>query len=290
MATGNTKYGDGALENNTTNTSPAGANNNSAFGIGALQNSSNYWNTAVGAYSGNSTTTGISNSSLGVNALLKNTTGSYNTALGTASLCFNETGNNNTSVGSNALENNTANQNTAVGAGALNLNTSGSDNTAIGTDAGNTLTTGSNNICIGNNAQPSSATADNEIAIGTSAETMYIQGGFNMRVGPLITLATPAVNFLTTPLCQFYVVTTSAVIIQLPIPTSVYKGAQVNFVRHGVAAFYTFQTIDTPSANLYFWNLDAAAASNTLATGAAISSIMLWCDGTYWNSQFYGII
>ena len=119
MATGNTKYGDGALENNTVNTSPDGANNNSAFGIAALKNSTEYWNTAVGAYSGIATTTGISNTSVGTNTLLENIDGSYNTALGTATLCFNTSGSNNTAVGSNAMENNTrGSNNTCIGSNA----------------------------------------------------------------------------------------------------------------------------------------------------------------------------
>ena len=70
MSTGNTKYGDGALENNTTT-----GGNNSAFGAEALRNSTQKWNTAVGAYSGLNTTTGISNVGLGTNSLLTNNCG-----------------------------------------------------------------------------------------------------------------------------------------------------------------------------------------------------------------------
>ncbi|NBP59125.1 hypothetical protein EBU71_21750 [bacterium] len=226
-----------------------------------------------------------------IHALQKNTV-SNNTAIGSYALAKNTNGTQNTAVGYQALYNTTNGSNTALGANAGRNISTGTNNTIIGTDAvydatPTNLYTGSKNICIGYNTKPSTLSSSSEIIIGESTETMYIQGGFNMRVGPNIT-SSPTT--LAIPLCQFYVVTIGAVTIQLPIPTSVYRGAQVNFVRHGVAAIYTFQTSDTPSANLYFWNLDAAAASNTLVTGAAISSIMLWCDGTYWNSQFYGII
>ena len=181
MATGNTKYGDGALENNTVNAAPEfegidpAANNNTAVGIAALKNSTEYWNTAVGAYSGYATTTGISNTSVGTNTLLENIDGSYNTALGTATLCFNTSGSNNTAVGSNAMEN----------------NTSGSNNTCIGSNAN----ISSNNLnyatAIGADAVVSS---DNTIQLGRQGDKVNISGNLDMNgnltltkaVGPLI--------------------------------------------------------------------------------------------------------
>lgn len=162
---GNTKYGSGALKINNTD-----GGNNSAFGVAALSISTEKWNTAVGAYSGLATTSGISNTSVGANTLLQNTSGNYNTALGTAALCRNTEGSGNTAVGSNSIE----------------FNLTGENNTIIGTETGGSVVTGSNNIClgykagtsgnidysncilIGNNVYP---TGSNEAIIGDGTQT-----------------------------------------------------------------------------------------------------------------------
>lgn len=194
MATGNTKYGDGALESNTVNQSPDGANNNSAFGIGALKNSTKYWNTAVGAYSGYATTTGISNTSVGTNSLLQNTTGGYNTALGTAAMCFNTTGQNNTAVGSNTLQTNTTgDNNTALGIGSLFNNTDGQNNTAIGLDAGK-LHSGNNNTFLGANTDSGSDSHTNSTAIGYGSQ---IDSSNQIKMGVADTLVSISSAILT---------------------------------------------------------------------------------------------
>ena len=147
--TGNTKYGSGALKFNNTD-----GGNNSAFGVDALSISTEKWNTAVGAYSGLATTSGISNTSVGTNTLLKNTSGNYNTALGTAALCRN-TGSGNTAVGSNSIE----------------FKTTGENNTIIGTETGKSIVTGSNNICLGYKAGTSGSSVvdySNCILIGNN--------------------------------------------------------------------------------------------------------------------------
>ena len=149
-STGNTKYGSGALQSNSTIDG-----NNSAFGIAALGLSTEKWNTAVGAYSGFATTSGISNTSVGTNTLLHNTSGNYNTALGTAALCVNTLGTGNTAVGSNSLE----------------YSTTGGNNTIIGTQTGGLIVTGSNNICLGYKAGTSASSGvdySNCIVIGNN--------------------------------------------------------------------------------------------------------------------------
>ena len=184
MSTGNTKYGDNALENNSQIDG-----NNSAFGLTALRDSTEKWNTAVGSCSAQSTTTGISNTSVGVNSLLQNISGSYNTALGTATMCFNINGSSNTAIGSNTMENNiTGQNNTAVGTTALYTNLSGSGNVALGYSAGlnnsgdnNTfLGTGSNatnpfssSTAIGYNSQ---IDASNQIKMGLDTTQVVIPG------------------------------------------------------------------------------------------------------------------
>ena len=184
MSTGNTKYGDGSLSNNSTI-----GGNNSAFGIGALKQSSKKWNTSIGAYSGLATTTGISNTGVGTNTLLKNTTGSYNTALGTAAMCFNTTGTQNTVMGSNTMENNTTGQNnTAIGTRALYNNLSGINNVALGSKAGFN-NSGNNNTFLGTDSNAtnpySSSTAigynsqidaDNQIKMGLDTTQVVIPG------------------------------------------------------------------------------------------------------------------
>ena len=124
-------------------------------------------NTAVGALSLISDTTGNysvavgggalvlnnadSNTAVGALALLSNTTGSSNTAAGFEAL-ENATGDFvafNTAVGFQALQQTTANANVAVGDLALQVDSSGNFNTAIGAVAGSNQTTGSGNVYIG---------------------------------------------------------------------------------------------------------------------------------------------
>ena len=199
MSTGNTKYGDGSLSNNSTI-----GGNNSAFGIGALKNSSKKWNSSIGAYSGLATTTGISNTGVGTNTLLKNTTGSYNTALGTAAMCFNTTGTQNTVMGSNSMENNTTGQNnTAIGTRALYNNLSGINNVALGSKAGFN-NSGNNNTFLGTNSNAtnpySSSTAigynsqidaDNQIKMGLDNTQVVIPGSAILTKPSGSTIYTP---------------------------------------------------------------------------------------------------
>src|SRR6266403_598447 len=106
-------------------------------------------NTAIGAYSLFSVTTGSFNTAVGVAALEFNTA-ENNTANGTAALELNDTGSNNTAIGGFALfSNTTGNNNTATGLQALFSNTTGSANTANGESALVSNTTGSENTANG---------------------------------------------------------------------------------------------------------------------------------------------
>jgi hypothetical protein len=110
-------------------------------------------NTALGAGTLASNTSGSFNTAAGSGALTNNTTGSYNTASGSSSLPVNTTGSFNTAVGALALQfNTTGSSNTALGYGALDLNNNGLGNTAIGYNALASNATGSNNLAIGNAA------------------------------------------------------------------------------------------------------------------------------------------
>jgi hypothetical protein len=167
MAT-NTKYGNQALNNNTTD----GPNSqNSAFGIAALRDNNGTNNTAVGAYAG-LVNTGNSNTALGSNALLQNTSGNYNTTVGAGSLCINAAGSSNTAIGTNAMSNSsTGSENTALGTNA-GLNNLGSQNTFLGasTDA---MSTYNSSTAIGYGAQ---IIGSNQIMMGTTGQTVVIPG------------------------------------------------------------------------------------------------------------------
>lgn len=91
------------------------------------------------------------NTSLGTGALSNNTAGSDDTALGFDALNSNTVGIVNTATGENALASNTSGcHNTATGVESLVNNTTGNYNIAIGYNAGSNLTTGDNNIDIDN--------------------------------------------------------------------------------------------------------------------------------------------
>ena len=76
----NTKFGENALNNNS-------SNNNSAFGFSSLEdNTKGFQNTALGSDALSSNQKGINNSAFGYNALLSNTEGNRNTCIGSLAL------------------------------------------------------------------------------------------------------------------------------------------------------------------------------------------------------------
>ena len=269
MSNGNTRYGERALSNNTTIDGL-----NSAFGSDALRDNTNKWNTLVGAYAG-LVNNGESNTGIGTNALLQNTSGNYNTALGTAALCFNIDGSLNTAVGSNAMANPTnatGSENTALGTQA-GYNNSGNKNTFLGAQTDATASY-HQSTAIGYGSQIAES---NQIVIGTSAETIYIQGGFNWKVGTTITGSIS----LSHPLSQFYTVAMSSAnqIITLPEPNATtLLGETVTFKRISNATEFTLAAgSGTPFIP---FNSITATLGTTVATNRF--QMTLVCNGTHW--------
>lgn len=171
---------------------------NEAYGYGALaantyipkQHSSSTltwasgnFNTAFGAYSLTSNTTGRRQTAIGSQALYSNTTGFYNTALGPFSLYTNITGNYNTAIGVQALQYSTGNSNTAVGNGALTSLTTGDSNIAIGDSAIGVSTGVNRTIAIGTQAGQQH-TGNDSIAIGYQALSAPSSSGlYNVAIG-----------------------------------------------------------------------------------------------------------
>ncbi len=141
-------------------------------------------NTAVGAASLQSNTTGTDNTASGAAALYYNTTGSANTASGGSALAMNTTGNENTAAGAGALySNTTGSNNTAVGGDALVSNTTGTDNTAAGFAALAANTIGIYNTAIGYNALTANTDGGANTATGFEALQNNTSGSLNTANG-----------------------------------------------------------------------------------------------------------
>ncbi len=126
-------------------------------------------NIFLGMGSGQSNTTGISNTAVGTFALRNNTVGFDNTAVGASALFFNETGIENTAIGRQALFSNTVGiGNTATGYKALRFNI-GDSNTANGYKALHSNTVGFNNTAVGQNALYNNVNGFNNTALGSDA-------------------------------------------------------------------------------------------------------------------------
>ena len=147
--------------------------NNTKYGSGALQNNSGTNNTAVGAYTSYSNLDASNNTAVGSNSAFYTTTGSNNTSLGAGSLCNNTTGALNTAIGSSALEGplpigSVGNQNTAIGSQALYTN-QGDLNTALGAYSALGLTGGSYNTFLGANTSATQPNFNYSTGIGYGA-------------------------------------------------------------------------------------------------------------------------
>lgn len=97
------------------------------------------------------------------------TTGRFNTAIGAGSFISSSTGDNNTGVGFYALRATTGGDNTALGYGSMLSNSSGQRNVGLGSLALRYNSTGNNNVAIGNEAGSANTTSSNNTILGAYA-------------------------------------------------------------------------------------------------------------------------
>ena len=155
------------------------------------------------------------------------------------------------------------------------------NNTILGDESGGSALTGNRNICIGYQADVPTAAGNNQIAIGTSLETMFIRGGFNLRVGAQITNSTNG-NLATAVLAQFYTVAMTAAgqTITLPNPTTAaYLGATVTFKRKTNTTAYTL-TSTGGAGFLPIGAIGLSASPHTVAAG--VFQVTIISDGVNW--------
>ena len=180
--------------------------NNTKYGSGALQqNTTGINNTAIGAYAGYNNLDASNNTAVGSNTAFFNTSGSNNTSLGAGSLCNNTSGSLNTAIGSSALEGvlpigPVGDQNTAIGAQALYTN-QGDLNTAVGAYSALGLTGGSYNTFLGANTSATQPNFNYSTAIGynatVDASNQIMMGGDNGS-GAYPTIVIPGLANYTT--------------------------------------------------------------------------------------------
>jgi hypothetical protein len=181
---------------------PSDLKDNTAAGAGTLaSNTTGSENTAIGSIALNLNTTGSENTASGYGALYNNvggsgntadgalalgtnTSGFYNTAIGYVALEDNTTGTYNTATGYQALEKNTIGYNNAAsGAGALQVNTTGYYNAANGTGSLSSNTTGYQNTASGQSAMQQNTTGNSNTATGYEALYANTTGGNNIAIG-----------------------------------------------------------------------------------------------------------
>ncbi|MEQ1733535.1 MAG: tail fiber domain-containing protein [Bacteroidia bacterium] len=172
----NTALGHQALLLNTN------TNNNTAIGANSLLINTGGGNTAVGAFTLKDNTAN-NTTAIGLRSLENNTTGIANTALGAFSLQTNTTGDNNTAIGNRALSLNTADHNTAIGLFSLRLNTIGTFNTATGSLSLDTNSTGTYNTANGYQTLYTNTTGNNNTAIGGRSLHANSTGIQNTAIG-----------------------------------------------------------------------------------------------------------
>ena len=147
------------------------------------------------------TTSGHSNTALGVNSLVLNTGGDGNTAIGFKALNNTITDGNTAvgyqalkdnsthgacvAVGYRALEKSTAVQNTALGFQAAINVTTGNSNTAIGAYALDATTTASDCVAVGHSALGTNTTGEYNVAVGRRAAESLTTSGYSVAIGGL---------------------------------------------------------------------------------------------------------
>lgn len=141
-------------------------------------------NTALGINALLTTTTANNCVALGFSSLGSNTSGANNTAVGRDSLLVNGTGNSNTAVGYSAGSSNiTGGLNTAVGVETLLSAVDSYNNAAVGAYALRDTTTGLGNAAVGMNALRANTLGSNSVAVGFNALRDATEGDNNVGVG-----------------------------------------------------------------------------------------------------------
>jgi hypothetical protein len=154
------------------------------FTMGGLNPWEGKYNTASGAFSLDSNTTGYANTTSGYQSLNSNTTGDSNTASGYRSLALNTTGSGNTASGAFSLNaNTTGSSNTASGGGSLYSNTTGIYNTASGASSLYSNTTAIYNTASGSSSLYSNTTGAGNTASGSSSLQTNTTGIYNTASG-----------------------------------------------------------------------------------------------------------
>ena len=156
--------------------------NNLAVGPGSLYGYAGARNTAVGAYSSPSQTSGTDNTAVGYTSLNSLSLGTFNTAVGSNSLYANNS-TYNTAVGYYSLFSNNSNYNTATGANALKGNSTGSSNTANGYNSLAAAGGGGINTAMGASSLTAVTNGNGNTAIGASAGSGITTGSYNTVLG-----------------------------------------------------------------------------------------------------------
>jgi hypothetical protein len=206
--TGSNNVAVGSLALQGTNSNPVTGSNNSAIGTSALAlNTSGYDNVAQGGNALAANLTGAYGVAIGYDALQNfNGSGTYNTAIGALSQQTNTSGTNDDSLGAgslNALTSGSYNaavgdqaqfnvtsgtNNSSVGPNSLHSDTIGSSNSAVGINAGYAITTGSSDSFLGTNAGNTDSTSgfstvsniQSSTAIGANAQ---VQASYTIALG-----------------------------------------------------------------------------------------------------------
>ena len=180
-------YGNAMTLNNAGNSfsgNGSGLTSLNAAQLSSIGNANGGTNNFFVGPSGNSTTIGPDNTSVGQDALHNNTTGSANTAIGFLALSNNTTGYDNTAYGAEALYYNTTGyENTANGLGALFGNQNGYQNTANGAGALYYNTNGYENTATGEKALYKNSSGDANTANGYLALELNTTGSANTADG-----------------------------------------------------------------------------------------------------------
>jgi hypothetical protein len=160
--------------------------------------------------------------------------------------------------------------------------TSNTYNTALGVGAGDSTPAPQYryNTTIGYNAQVPNQLSSHQIAIGTSGETIYVQGGLYLNVGPQIADPLPF-DLSLRPVAQFYTISAqnlaSTGSIALPTAASS-RGADILFrftsPSNGLVSFQSY------AGNIVPLSTDAPEVTFVPPVGTYV--VRLTSDGTSW--------